>query len=95
MRMIKVGKEADLLGVTIQTLYKWEETGGLLPFRKSKAGTRYYDTDNTTIAYSKVSGHDQKNDLVRQTELLGLILKRKICRIVLIHKDRSAATGLS
>jgi len=45
MRMIKIGKAAEILGVSIQTLHKWEETGELVPDRKSKAGTRYYDAD--------------------------------------------------
>ncbi|KOR27748.1 resolvase, partial [Achromatium sp. WMS3] len=43
--MIKVGKAAKMLGVSIQTLHKWEATGELLPDRKSKAGTRYYDAE--------------------------------------------------
>lgn len=79
MKMIKIGKAAEILGVSIQTLHKWEETGELLPARKSKAGTRYYDadkllnldtTDFPTVAYARVSSHDQKEDLLRQQELL-------------------------
>ena len=51
----------------------------MLPDRKSKAGTRYYDagklldTGNEnapTICYARVSSHDQKGDLDRQQELL-------------------------
>jgi predicted site-specific integrase-resolvase len=134
MNLIKVGKAAHLLGVTIQTLHKWEETGELVPDRKSKSGTRYYDADKllnlnneggSTIAYARVSSHDQKNDLIRQIELLetfcaakgwrfeiisdlgsgmnyrkqglnkllNLILKRKIQRLVLTHKDRLLRFG--
>jgi len=132
--MIKIGKAAELLGVTIQTLHKWEETGELIPDRKSNSGTRYYDadkllnlgtSDNPTMAYARVSSHDQKEDLVRQSDLLetycaakgwkyqiisdlgsgmnyrkkglnqllGLILKKKIRRIVLTHKDRLLRFG--
>ena len=132
--MVKIGKAADILGVSIQTLHKWETTGELLPSRKSKAGTRYYDadkllnlndTDNPTISYARVSSHDQKEDLQRQSELLetfcaakgwrfeiisdlgsglnyrkiglnkllDLILKKKIRRIVLTHKDRLLRFG--
>ena len=43
--MIKIGKAAKLLGISIQTLHKWEQTGELVPDRKSNAGTRYYDAD--------------------------------------------------
>jgi len=126
--MIKIGKAAELLGISIQTLHKWEETGELVPDRKSNAGTRYYDADkllnlnnedNPTIGYARVSSHDQQEDLLRQSELLEtfcvakgwrfkiisdlgsgmnykkkglnelleLILKKKIRRIVLTHKD--------
>jgi len=132
--MIKIGKAAKLLGISIQTLHKWEQTGELVPDRKSNAGTRYYDADkllnlnnedNPTIGYARVSSHDQKEDLVRQSELLEtfcvakgwrfkiisdlgsgmnykkkglnqlleLILKKKIRRIVLTHKDRLLRFG--
>ena len=79
MRMIKIGKAVEMLGITIQTLHKWEETGELLPTRKSKSGTRYYDadkllnlndSDSPTIGYARVSSHDQKKDLERQEDLL-------------------------
>jgi predicted site-specific integrase-resolvase len=68
-RFIKIGKTAEILGVSIQTLRRWELLGSLLPDRKSEGGTRYYDldkllgfkkTDNDlTIAYARVSSHDQ------------------------------------
>jgi len=79
-RLIKVGEAARLLGVTVQTLRKWERTGELVPDRKSEGGTRYYHRDrllgrrNTeadlTIAYARVSSHDQKDDLKRQARRL-------------------------
>jgi len=31
--------------VSIQTLRKWEESGCLLPVKKSKGSTRYYDLE--------------------------------------------------
>lgn len=80
-RFIKIGKAADILGVSIQTLRRWETDGTLVSHRKSPGGTRYYDVDkllgvkNTdtdlTIAYARVSSHDQKEDLVRQAKLLS------------------------
>jgi putative resolvase len=79
-RYVKIGKAAELLGVSIQTLRRWEESKTLLPDRKSR-GTRYYSVDkllgleksssDLTIAYARVSSHDQKEDLKRQANLLA------------------------
>jgi putative resolvase len=44
-RLIKVGEAAKLLGVTVQTLRRWEKSGQLLPDKKTDGGTRYYDVD--------------------------------------------------
>ncbi len=44
-RLVKIGEASALLGVTPQTLRKWEKTGELLPDRRSKTGTRYYDVN--------------------------------------------------
>ena len=78
-RLVKIGEASALLGVTPQTLRKWEETGELLPERRSKTGTRYYDIHKLaginnegqpTVCYARVSSHDQKEDLNRQQALL-------------------------
>lgn len=78
-RFVKIGAAAELLGCGIDTLRKWEKSGELIPDRKSKGGTRFYDvtkllalddTDAPTICYARVSSHDQKADLVRQQEML-------------------------
>lgn len=74
-RLIRIGEAAALMGVGVKTMRKWEETGELLPARKSAAGTRYYDRvallgasneSAPTIGYARVSSHDQKADLDRQ-----------------------------
>lgn len=134
-RLIKVGEAANILGVTIQTLRRWERTGQLLPDKKTDGGTRYYNIDRLlgtskkettlTYAYARVSSHDQKKDLDTQKALLaaycsthgwnyevisdlgsgmnykkkGLknlldaILKGKINRLVLTHRDRLLRFG--
>ena len=78
-RLVKIGEASALLGVTPQTLRKWENTGELLPERRSKTGTRYYDVNKLagiknegqpTVCYARVSSYDQKEDLNRQQELL-------------------------
>lgn len=80
-RFIKIGEAAKILGVSIQTLRRWEETGYLVPDRRSQGKTRYYDfnqltgkkilENNITVAYARVSSHDQKSDLERQAEVLA------------------------
>lgn len=80
-RFVKIGEAANILGVTPQTLRRWEREGSLVPDRKTEGNTRYYDLDkllNTrinetklTIGYARVSGHDQKADLQRQEEVLS------------------------
>jgi len=80
-RFIKIGEAARILGVSIQTLRRWEESGYLVPDRRSGGKTRYYDLDQLigkkinenalTIAYARVSSHDQKEDLKRQSEVLA------------------------
>src|SRR5262245_44045765 len=80
-RFIKIGEAAKLLGISIQTLRRWEIRGELLPDRKTSGQTRYYNVDkllglknignDVTIAYARVSSHDQKEDLSRQAKLLS------------------------
>jgi putative resolvase len=69
-----------MMGVTVQTLRRWDSTGQLRPDHISAGGTRYYDLDklrghkkqecDLTIAYARVSSRDQKADLKRQAQLL-------------------------
>ena len=80
-RFVKIGKAAELLGVSIQTLRRWERLGKIQSERYAKGETRYYDLDKLlghqksedqiTIAYARVSSHDQKQDLARQALLLS------------------------
>jgi predicted site-specific integrase-resolvase len=79
-RFVKIGKAAEVLGVSIQTLRRWEILKTLIPDKKIN-GTRYYDLEklhnkpstdaDLTIAYARVSSHDQKDDLKRQAEVLS------------------------
>lgn len=78
--LVKIGEASKLMGVSIITIRKWEKTGELVPDRKTKGGTRYYDIDKLkgkakknseiSIGYARVSSHDQKEDLKRQAKLL-------------------------
>lgn len=44
-RYLKIGAAAELLGVAISTMRKWEVSGELIPARKTAGGTRYYDAN--------------------------------------------------
>ena len=100
-RLIKIGEAARLLGASVVTLRKWESTGELLPARKTKGGTRYYNVsdllesntvESPTICYARVSSHDQKNDLIRQQEMLEAYCAAKGWRSTTI---RDLGSGLN
>ena len=78
-RLVKIGEAAKILGVNPQTLRRWEESGAIQPFKRTPKGTRLYslqellgakDSSHPTIAYARVSGSDQKEDLERQHAVL-------------------------
>ena len=78
-RFIKIGEAAQLLGVSVQTLRRWEEFGDIKPARRTPKGTRLYslqdllgagDLHYPTVAYASVSSNDQKEDLERQYAVL-------------------------
>ena len=86
-KLIAIGQASKLLGVSIQTLRNWDKQGLLRPDEITKGGSRRYkleslkninknikfNTDNLkTIAYARVSSHDQKDDLIRQVQVLEL-----------------------
>ena len=79
-----------MLGVSITTLRRWEAAGKLVT-EHTAGGHRRYDiaklrpdlfhaedkTDRRTIAYARVSSHDQKDDLERQKQVLELYCARQ------------------
>ncbi len=79
---VGIGKAASIIGVTKETLRRWEAAGKFTVERTPK-GHRRYDLskltgvasknlvkNRRTIAYARVSSHDQKADLKRQVALL-------------------------
>nr|WP_052307519.1 MerR family DNA-binding transcriptional regulator [Coleofasciculus chthonoplastes] len=76
-RLLSIGEAAAVKGVSIDTLRRWEKEGKIQSVR-TQGGHRRYDIDTLidfkenrkTIAYARVSSHDQKNDLERQALLL-------------------------
>jgi len=89
-RMVSIRKAAKFLGVTPQTLRRWEREGHLLPDERTPGGQRRYDlarlcsekfnaleTQRCTIAYARVFKHDQEVDLKRQKQMLELYCTRQ------------------
>lgn len=79
---VSIGRAAKELGVSIDTLRRWERQGKIIAER-TPSGHRRYDlaqlvgltprlarAEKATICYARVSSNDQKQDLIRQVELL-------------------------
>ncbi|MFZ2725942.1 MAG: IS607 family transposase [Methylococcaceae bacterium] len=86
-KFISIKEAAEQLGVSTSTLRRWEKEGKLLPDSRTSGNQRRYLIDSIktqlsethlilpqrqTIAYARVSSHDQKLDLERQKEILAL-----------------------
>ncbi len=92
-KFIKIGEAAKILGVSIETMRRWEVSGELVPHKKTQGGTRYYELSKLinaendecpTVCYCRVSSHDQKQDLDRQKELLETYCAAKGWRSLVI-----------
>jgi excisionase family DNA binding protein len=76
-RLLSIGEAAAVKGVSIDTLRRWEKEGKVQSVR-TNGGHRRYDIDvlidfketRQTVAYARVSSHDQKADLERQALVL-------------------------
>ena len=80
---IKISAAAKELGVSIETLRRWEASGKI-EVERTPNGHRRFDLGKlrrlaprkikletkSTLAYARVSSHDQKEDLVRQVGML-------------------------
>ena len=79
---VSIKKAAEELGVHQETLRRWE-AAGKIKVERTPRGHRRYDLaklrgvipsfsqiNRNTLCYSRVSSHDQKEDLVRQTAVL-------------------------
>jgi len=84
-RLLTISEASELLGVAKSTLRRWEEEGKLIPDVRTKGGQRRYklsslrpemkhktNYNRKTIAYARVSSHDQKDDLERQKQVLEM-----------------------
>ena len=86
-KLVNISEAARILGVTTTTLRNWDKKGLLKPDELTKGKARRYrieslrninrniivtKDDLKTIAYARVSSHDQKEDLYRQIQVLEL-----------------------
>lgn len=84
-KLLSISEAAKVLGVSESMLRRWEREGRLLPDERTEGGQRRYKlsairpqlthhstTERKTIAYARVSSHDQKADLERQKQVLEL-----------------------
>jgi len=81
---MSISKASEVSGVSQSTLRRWEREGKITPER-IPGGTRRYTfamlkphmahhspVQRKTIAYARVSSHDQKEDLERQKKMLEM-----------------------
>jgi len=81
---ISIGDAAKELGISVITLRRWADSGKIRSERSPSGQRRFFLTDikritprelnqlndRITINYARVSSHDQKEDLVRQAQVL-------------------------
>jgi putative resolvase len=76
-RLISIGELAELKAVSVDTIRRWEKEGKLESVRTDGGHRRYRLSDfveqktGKTIAYARVSSHDQKADLDKQDAVLS------------------------
>jgi len=89
-RIVGISEAAEVLGVSISTLRRWEAAGKLVA-EYTAGGHRRYDlaklrpelfraseaASRKTVAYARVSSRDQKDDLERQKNVLELYCARQ------------------
>jgi len=79
---VNIAIAAKHFGVAQQTLRRWEKSGKILVERTPKGHRRFdlskvsgalskkIDSKKHTIGYARVSSHDQKEDLIRQAQVI-------------------------
>ncbi|MDR3165867.1 MAG: IS607 family transposase [Synergistaceae bacterium] len=89
-RLVSIGEAAQALGVDITTLRRWERQGKISAEHTAGGHRRYdlaklcpslvrakSDQSRKTVAYARVSSHDQSDDLERQKQVLELYCARQ------------------
>jgi putative resolvase len=90
-KFFSIQEAAKALGISPQTLRRWERNNKITPSHRTSGGQRRYalaqlqpvdhgnktTSDRPTIAYARVSSHDQKEDLQRQVHMLEMYCSAK------------------
>jgi putative resolvase len=89
-KFLSIQDAAKYLGVSPQTLRRWENEKKIVPSHRTQGGQRRYDimqlrpcerdpitSDRLTVSYARVSSHDQKEDLQRQIQMLEMFCSSK------------------
>ena len=90
---LSIGEISSIFGISISTLRRWDKQKLLKPAFTTPGGHRRYDLDKVarffglkknkssekriTVAYSRVSSSDQREDLQRQEKHLHSVLKKE------------------
>ena len=81
-KYVSIGEAADMLGLSVVTLRRYEKSGKLKSSFRTFGLHRRYDIEDIrklinpnkeskkTVCYARVSTHDQKKDLVTQVDKL-------------------------
>jgi predicted site-specific integrase-resolvase len=91
MEYISIGEASVMLGVSVVTMRRWDSKGLLKSFYRTFGNHRRYKmcdvlklvknnsnfSNRKVVGYSRVSSHDQKEDLKTQTELITKYISEK------------------
>lgn len=83
MVFVSIGKVCELLGISLSTAYRWIKSGKSKSEFRTLGNHRRFNlssihsqfipfnhNNKLTVLYSRVSSHDQKNDLITQQSKL-------------------------
>jgi predicted site-specific integrase-resolvase len=100
---ISIGQAAKILGVSVVTLRRWEKLGHLVSSFRTFGKHRRYDiyalyqrlnkNKRINICYARVSSHDQKKDIVTQSDFL--LAHCKLNRIDDVELIKDLGSGLN
>jgi len=103
---ISIAETAEILGVCTTTIRRYEKSNKLIPHHRTLGGHRRYslktitkltsdivEKERKTILYSRVSSHDQKDDMKRQSA--RLLLEAKIDKSKNIELIEDLGSGLN
>lgn len=90
---LSIGEAANLLGVSVCTLRRWDKSGKLISTYRTFGNHRRYRTNHINklihkeknkqiVGYARVSSHDQKKDLTTQANRL-----KSYCHNISIIED--------